>query len=69
MVTPIQDLFALGGYFAGIASGDPVSAVLLVFGFLFVVVPSVIFFGLAAGGILDWIIPDTLGQSPPQQGR
>lgn len=69
MVTPIQDGIDLIGYFADIALGDPVSAVLLAFGFLFVIVPSVILFGLAAGGIVDWVIPENLGRSPPQRGR
>lgn len=69
MVNPIQDAIDLGGYFAEVALGDPINVVLMAFGFLFVVVPSVIFFGIAAGGILDSIIPDDLGRSPPQQGR
>lgn len=69
MVNPIQNVIDLATYFAEVALGDPINIVLMAFGFLFVVVPSVIFFGIAAGGILDSIIPDDLGRSPPQRGR
>lgn len=69
MVNPIQDGIDLVGYFTDVALGDPINAVIMLFGFLFVVVPSVAFGVLAAGGILDSILPDTLGRSPPQQGK
>ena len=69
MVDPIQDGFDLTGYFVDVALGDPINVVIMLFGFLFIVVPSVIFFGIAAGGLLAPIIPDKLGRSPPQQGR
>lgn len=69
MVNPIQDGFDLIGYFADVALGDPINIVIMLFGTLFIVVPSVIFFGIAAGGLLSPIIPDSLGRSPPQQGR
>ena len=69
MVNPIQDGIDLMGYFADVALGDPINVVIMLFGFLFVVVPSVVFFGLAAGGILDWIMPENLGRSPPPRDR
>ncbi len=69
MVNPIQDGIDLVGYFGDVALSDPINVVLMAFGFLFVVVPSVVFGGIAVGGLLDAIVPDGLGRSPPQQGR
>lgn len=69
MVTPIQDAIDLIGYFGDVALGDPINVVIMLFGFLFVVVPSVVFGVIAAGGILDSVIPDGLGRSPPPQER
>lgn len=58
MVNVIQDLFDLIAYFAAVAAADPFSAVLLLFGLVFVIVPSAIFLGLAAGGIADLVTPE-----------
>ncbi len=69
MVNPIRDAIDLVGYFSDVALGDPINIVIMTFGFLFVVAPSIVFFGIAAGGVLDSIIPDSLGRSPSQRGR
>lgn len=69
MVNPIQDGIDLVGYFADVALGDPINVVIMLFGFLFVAMPSVVFFGIAIGGILDSILPDQIGRSPPPQER
>ena len=56
MVNIVQDVIDLSGYFTEVAITDPLSALLLLMGTVLVVVPSVVFGGLAALGIADWII-------------
>lgn len=69
MVNPIAELFELIGYTTEVALNDPIAAVLILISNVFLGVSILVFFGLAAGGILDSILPDTLGRSPPQQGK
>lgn len=69
MVNPIAELFELIGYTTEVALSDPISAVLILISNVILGATIIVFFGLAAGGILDPIIPDKLGRSPPQQGR
>lgn len=69
MVNPIQDGIDLAGYFTEVALGDPINVVIMLFGNLFLGAAVIVFFGIAIGGIFDPIIPDSLGRSPPQQGR
>lgn len=56
MVNVVQDVVDLGGYFTEVAISDPLSAILMLIGAVLIVVPSVIFGGLAVLGIIDWII-------------
>ncbi|MEM4780475.1 MAG: hypothetical protein QXG03_02775 [Halalkalicoccus sp.] len=69
MVNPIAELFELIGYTTAVALGDPISAVLILISNVILGASILVFFGLAAGGILDSIVPDDLGRSPPQQRR
>lgn len=69
MVNPIAELLELVGYTTEVALNDPIAGLLIlisnvIFGFTFI-----LFFGLAAGGILDWIMPENLGRSPPPRDR
>jgi hypothetical protein len=67
MVNPIAELFQLVGYTTEVALGDPIAGILIVLSTLILGFSVVVFFGLAAGGIVDWIIPEDLGRSPPQR--
>lgn len=67
MVNPIAELFQLVGYTTEVALGDPIAAILILLSTLILGFSVVVFFGLAAGGIVDWIIPEDLGRSPPQR--
>lgn len=57
MLDPIGDVFDLAGYFTDVALGDPLSAVLLLVGLVFLVVPSLVFGVLALLGVIDWLVP------------
>ena len=48
---------------------DPLSALLLAFGAIFVLSAAGLFGYLAIGGLLSGLIPDNFGRTPPQQGR
>lgn len=69
MVNPIAELFQLVGYTTEVALRDPIAGLLILLSTVILGFSIVVFFGLAAGGIADWIIPEDLGRSPPQQGR
>lgn len=58
MVNVIRDLFDLVVYLVDAATVDPLSGALLLLGVVFVAVPSAIFFGLAAAGLADLVIPE-----------
>lgn len=55
--------------FSQVALGDPLSAILLLFGALFVLFAVAVFGYLAAGAFVSGIIPENFGRTPPQQGE
>ncbi|MFC6904815.1 hypothetical protein [Halalkalicoccus tibetensis] len=69
MVNPIAEVFELIGYTTEVALGDPIAAVLILIANLLLGGSILVFFGLAIGGILDTILPDQIGRSPPPQER
>lgn len=69
MVNPIAEVFELIGYTTEVALGDPIAAVLILIANLILGGSILVFFGLVIGGILDTILPDSLGRSPPPQER
>ena len=69
MVNPIAELVQLLGYTTEVALNDPIAGILILVSNLILGVSIIVFFGLAAGGILDWIMPEDPSRSPPQQGR
>lgn len=68
MANIIQNVFDLVGYFTDVALTSPVSAVLMLTGFLLVGVSSLVFGYLALGAAVDFILPESVGRTPPQQG-
>lgn len=68
MVSIIENIVEMVDLFGNVATSGPLSAVLLALGAFFVIAPSVVFGYLAVGGLVDLVIPDSLGRSPPQQG-
>lgn len=69
MVDPLAEVLELFGYTTDVAINDPVAGVLILVSTVLLAFTFVLFFGLAAGGLLEWIIPENLGRSPPQRGR
>ncbi|PSP95025.1 hypothetical protein BRC91_03190 [Halobacteriales archaeon QS_4_62_28] len=55
--------------FIDIALSDPLSALLIAFGALFVGASSAVFGYLTLGAAVDLIIPDVSGRQPPRAGR
>jgi hypothetical protein len=68
MVSIIQNVFDLVGYFSGVALSDPLSAFLLLCGALLVGFSSLVMAYLAAGAVIDFLIPESPGRRPPQRG-
>lgn len=68
MASIIQNVADLIGYFTDVALSNPLSALLLLFGFLFVAGASAVFGYLTAGAIVDFIVPESPGRRPPQRG-
>ena len=63
MASVVTQLTELGAYFSGVATADPVSAVLVALGAV-LTLGSVAFVGyLAAGAVLDLIVPDRIGRT------
>ncbi|MDL5361764.1 hypothetical protein [Halalkalicoccus sp. NIPERK01] len=69
MVNPIAEVVELIGLTTDVALNDPIAAVLMLISNLILAFSMIVFFGLAAGGILDAIVPDDLGRSPPPRER
>jgi hypothetical protein len=55
--------------FTEVALSDPLSAILLLFGAVFVLFAVGAFGYLAAGALVSGIIPKNIGRTPPQQGE
>ena len=68
MVSIIENLIKMADLFGNVATSGPISAVLVALGALLVIAPSAMLGYLAAGALVEFVIPDSLGQSPPQQG-
>lgn len=69
MVNPIAEVVELIGLTTDVALNDPIAAVLMLISNIILAFSMIVFFGLAAGGVLDAIVPDDLGRSPPQRER
>lgn len=69
MVNPIAELLELLGYTTEVALNDPIAGLLILISNLIFAFTFLLFFGLAAGAVLDWIIPENLGRAPPQRDR
>lgn len=67
MATITAQVFEMIQAFLGVALTDPVSTVLVTFGFLFTTAAMVVFGWLALGGLLDWITPGPSGRGPPRE--
>jgi len=63
----IDSIRDMPGEFADVAVQGPVEAVLLLFGVLFIVVPSAIFGYLVLGAGVDILIPDSPGTTHPEE--
>ena len=68
MASIIQNLSEMVRLFSEVALADPISAVLLALGAIFVAFSSVVFGLLTAGAVLDAVIPDISAGKPPQRG-
>jgi len=62
----VNSLIEMPGHFADVAMHDPISAVLIAFGALFVVAPSAALGYLSLGAFLSLFTVDT---SPPPEAR
>lgn len=60
MVWVIDNLASMLEYFTTAVSTDPISAMGVALGALFVLVPSVVFGGLAAAGLVEPLLPDNV---------
>ncbi len=71
MVNPFVDMVEMVGYFTEVAVGDPVNAVfnvlIMLVGNLIMAGAVVVFFGLAAAGVVDALFPEQVGRAPPQE--
>jgi len=71
MVNPFVDMVEMVGYFTEVAVGDPVNAVfnvlIMLVGNLIMAGAVVVFFGLAAAGVVDALLPEQVGRAPPQE--
>ena len=65
----LNNVFELVSDFTRIATGDPLSAILLLFGAVFVLFSVGVFGYLAAGALVSGIIPENIGRRPPQKGE
>lgn len=68
MVSIIQNVIDMIGYFADVATAFPTSFILVLTGFALVTIAVAVFGYLTAGAIVDFIIPESPGRKPPQRG-
>jgi len=66
-VNPISDLTDAVSYFIDAATVDPLSAILVVLGQLLFVVAFAVFGYLVLGSLVDFVIPESPGRSPPRR--
>lgn len=63
MASVVTQMTELGSYFSGVATADPISAVLVALGAI-LTLGSMAFVGyLTAGAVLDLIVPDRIGRT------
>lgn len=65
----IDSLIALPQEIASVALADPVSLVLVVVGSLLFGVSFALFGYLTLGAVVELLVPDLSGQSPPPEAR
>jgi len=66
-VNPVGDLLDAVTYFQDALTVDPLSAILVVVGQLLFAVAFVFFGYLVLGSLVDLIIPESPGRSPPRR--
>lgn len=70
VVRLLNNVVELTNRFAEVAFGvDPLSALLLVCGAIFVLLSVGVLGYLATGAVLSGLIPENIGRRPPQQGE
>jgi hypothetical protein len=55
----IESIIDMPGEFAGVAAQGPIEGLLVLFGALFVTAPLAVFGYLAAGAVIDLLLPDS----------
>ncbi|WP_254273252.1 hypothetical protein [Haloarcula marina] len=65
----VQSIIDMPGRFVDVALADPLSAVLILFGALFVGVASAVFGYLSLGAFFSLFIRPGSGRSPPQEAQ
>jgi hypothetical protein len=68
MVDPIADLAEAASQFTDVALSDPLSAILLAFGGLFLGISSLAVAYLGLGAVVDLVTPD-VSREPPLRAR
>ncbi|WP_134668809.1 hypothetical protein [Halorussus marinus] len=68
MVNLVQNVLDMISLFTDVALNTPVTALLLLVGFVFVAGSSLMLAYLVAGAVVDLLTPESLGRRPPQQG-
>jgi hypothetical protein len=67
MVNIVQNLIDMVTLFGDVVSNGPIEAVLVLLGALFVGVSSLVMAYLTAGAVVDFLIPENVGQPPARQ--
>jgi len=68
MASIIQNVVDMAGYIGDAAFSFPTSIILVVVGSLLIAGASVALGLLAAGAVVDFLTPESLGRKPPQRG-
>lgn len=68
MASIIQNIVDMIGYFGDAATSFPSSVLLLLIGGALIAFSSLALAYLAAGAAVEYVIPESLGRTPPRQG-
>lgn len=68
MASIIQNVVDMIGYFGDAAVSFPSSILLLLMGGALILFSSLVLGYLAAGAAVDYVIPESIGRTPPRQG-
>ncbi|WP_115865182.1 hypothetical protein [Halorussus litoreus] len=68
MASIIQNIVDMAGYFGDAAFSFPTSILLVAMGGLLITGASLALGLLAAGAVVDFLTPESLGRRPPQRG-